>query len=71
MLIMLKKRFKFFHRQLNEFNKQKQAFTKITTFIRNPLHASLEVTYRYAKLDILHSTGENSVLLAAINIFEQ
>jgi len=51
MLNVLQKR-KFIHRNLNEFNKQNQTFTKITTVTSKPLPASFEVAYRIVKCEI-------------------
>jgi hypothetical protein len=39
----------FFRRKLNEFNKQEQAFAKITTVTPKPLLASFKIAYEVAK----------------------
>jgi hypothetical protein len=43
------KRPELFHRNLNEFNAQKQGFTKITTVTLKPLLAPFKVACRIAK----------------------
>jgi hypothetical protein len=55
--------------KLNEFNKQKQVFSKITV-TSELLLVSFTVAYRIAKCKRTHSNGESSVLLAATDIVE-
>jgi hypothetical protein len=54
-------------KKLNEFNKQKQTFSKITTITSKLLFASFKLAYSVAKCNKSHSTGESLVLPAAID----
>jgi hypothetical protein len=58
----------FFHRKLNEFNKQKQACAKVTTVMTKLLLASFKVAYRIDKREKPHSTGKGLVLLLLIQL---
>jgi hypothetical protein len=54
----------FFHRKLNEFNKQKQAYTKnITTITVQPLLALFEAAYRIAKCRKLLPSATHTVVI--------
>lgn len=64
------KSLEFFKRRLDEYNKQRRAFTKTSTIAASALLASYKVSYRIARCKKAHNIAETLVLPAAIDMVE-